>query len=229
VIVLEGDQANHLARVRRIGAGENVEVFDGKGFAASAIVVSVQRDRVELLPQGIPTREEPPRSPLTLACAVPKGERFDWLVEKAVELGVSRLTPIRTDRSVVDPREAKLERLRKTVVESSKQCGRNILMAIDEPVDFPTLLEREQASDNRLWIAHPGRGRLELGPEQNEKPIVFAIGPEGGFTVDEVERAERRGWAAVSLSRTVLRIETAALVAVARVLAQFERWGEPCR
>ena len=112
-VLLEGDEARHLIRVRRVARGECVEIFDGRGSAIRAEVADLGRDRVELVVLGPAVSIREPRCLLTLATAVPKGERFDWLVEKATELGVARLTPIVTERSVVDPRSAKLDRLRR--------------------------------------------------------------------------------------------------------------------
>ena len=100
--VLEGDEARHLIRVRRVDVGEMVELFDGRGSAYRAKVSSLGRDRVELTITGLSGEGGVARLSLTLATAVPKGERFDWLVEKATELGVSRLIPLVTERSVVD-------------------------------------------------------------------------------------------------------------------------------
>src|SRR5262249_28225952 len=96
-LALEGDEARHLSRVRRVSAGEVVEVFDGRGFATLAEVVSVGKDRVELEATGPPLPDRCASLRLTLATAVPKGVRFDWLVEKATEVGVDRLVPLRTE------------------------------------------------------------------------------------------------------------------------------------
>ncbi len=135
-LTLAGDQAHHLARVRRVQVGEMVEIFDGQGNATAAEVVTVEKTRVTLRSVGSPLPDRRPGIDLTLATAVPKGERFDWLIEKASELGVDRIVPLLTERSVVDPGQAKLERLRKTCVESAKQSGRNRLMNIFDPVSW---------------------------------------------------------------------------------------------
>ena len=150
-----GDEAGHLGRVRRVREGEVVEAFDGKGLARAAQVIVAVRDRVTLRPfgPGLPSRE--PSIALTLATAVPKGERFDWLVEKAVEIGISTLVPILTERSVVDPRVAKLDRLRRAVVEASKQCGRNLLMTLAPPRNWSELIG-EASHDGLRLVAHPG-------------------------------------------------------------------------
>ena len=221
-LTLDGDEARHLVRVRRVGAGGVVELFDGQGFATLARVSAVDRGRVELVAEGDPLPDRAPACKITLAAAVPKGDRFDWLVEKATELGVARLRPLRTERSVVDPRQAKLDRLRRAVVEASKQCGRNRLMAIDPPSDWSELLTGTQADAWRL-VAHPGGEAFFEASEPVAGRAVVAVGPEGGFTEAEVDAARRAGWGVVGLGPTVLRVETAAVAACVRVLDWAER------
>ena len=217
-LVLEGDEARHLTRVRRIGVGEVVEVFDGKGFAARARVESAGKNRVDLTLLGEPIADRVAPCRLTLATAVPKGERFDWLIEKATELGVARLVPLITERSVVDPRVAKLDRLRRLIVEAAKQCGRNRLMELDSPTPW-TALARAPADGTRL-LAHPGGVPASAWrPIRHGAPVTLAIGPEGGFTEPEVALAVELGWQAVGLGATLLRIETAGLAGSAAILA----------
>jgi 16S rRNA (uracil1498-N3)-methyltransferase len=222
-VALEGDEARHLARVRRVAAGETVELFDGCGFATRAEVVAVGRDRVELSPVGPPLPDRAPLLRVSLATAVPKGERFDWLIEKATELGVERLVPIVTERSVVDPRSAKLERLRRAVIEACKQCGRNRLMTIEPPRRWADLLA-VTANDLRL-VADPDGLPLVAWPKPGrDRAAWLAVGPEGGFTEDEVAAARASGWVAVGLGPSLLRVETAGIVGCSRLLAL----GESC-
>ena len=147
------DEARHLSRVCRLGVGDVVEVFDGKGHASLAEIVRVEHESVELTAIGPPLADPCPPFPLTLASAVPKGDRFDWLVEKATELGVDRLIPIVTERSVVEPGAPKLERLRRAIVEASKQCGRNRLMILEMPVRWDQLSGLH--SDSIRFLADP--------------------------------------------------------------------------
>ncbi|HMB05625.1 MAG TPA: RsmE family RNA methyltransferase [Isosphaeraceae bacterium] len=220
-LALEGGEARHLARVRRLGPGDVVEVFDGRGFATRAEVVEAGRDRVELRTLGDPLADRAAACRLTLATAVPKGERFDWLIEKATELGVERLVPLVTERSVVDPRIAKLDRLRRVVVEAAKQCGRNRLMELDRPTPWPAFLAAQ--GETARWMAHPG-GR---SPSAWPRPrlggrATLAIGPEGGFTEAEAEAAGAAGWRTIRLGATRLRIETAGLAGCSMLLALCE-------
>ena len=216
---LEGDEARHLSRVRRVPVGAEVEVFDGRGLAVLARVEQVGRDRVELRAAGrLPAAAPSTAARLTLATAIPKGDRFDWLVEKAPELGVERVVPLATERSTVDPRSAKLDRLRRAVVEASKQCRRDVLMALDDPIGFDRFVAAV-APNARRWIAHPGGAADWAGvPLDAGAEVVAAIGPEGGFTDREVALAEGSGWEPIALTSTILRIETAGLAVAAQVL-----------
>jgi 16S rRNA (uracil1498-N3)-methyltransferase len=216
--LLEGPEAHHLAHVMRLGAGEPVVLFDGSGREFAAVVRRVSRAHVELEVTGWETVDRELPWPVVLAVALPKGDRQRWLVEKAVELGVSRLTPLRTERGVADAGSA-LARLRRGVIEASKQCGRNKLMQIDEPEhaeaffrDAPVAalrliaLPEPDSPPKAAWLAsQPGAAR------------IVAIGPEGGFTASESAAALSAGWQPISLGPRVLRTETAA-VALAAVV-----------
>lgn len=216
---LDADESRHLSQVCRLKIGDEVELFDGGGQAVAARIVELGRKAVALVASGDVRIEPPPPVALTLAVAVPKGDRFGWLVEKATELGVARLVPIQTTRSVVEPRAAKIDRLRRTVVEASKQCRRDRLMVLEEPVPWPRIAEREPAA-LRL-IAHPGGlCHQDWPPIVAGGEVVLAVGPEGGFTDDEAESADSLGWRPVSLGRPVLRIETAGIVGCAAILAR---------
>lgn len=222
-ITLDGDEARHLTRVRRVEVGEIVEIFDGRNFATRAEVFAIGKDRVELRAVGDPLPQRNAPCFVSLATAVPKGDRFDWLVEKATELGVGRIIPILTDRSTVDPRASKLDRLRRTVIEASKQCGRNRLMTIDEPIRLAKILGSLMGP--RL-LCHPSGSPFPAGLKASEIAAVhLAIGPEGGFSEEEVVAAQNAGWTIMGLGETLLRVETAGIVACARVLAVAESSG----
>jgi 16S rRNA (uracil1498-N3)-methyltransferase len=145
---------------------------------------------------------------------LPKGERTDWLVEKLTELGVTVLTPLQTRRSVVDPSIKKIERLRRIVIESSKQCGRNRLMQIEEPMPWGKFCSRVPVHWQRI-VAHPTGNPWAV---RLSGPTVVAIGPEGGFEDSEIDQGVASGWTCFRLGPRILRVETAA-VACAALLA----------
>jgi 16S rRNA (uracil1498-N3)-methyltransferase len=215
---LGAEEARHLSRVCRLGVGDVVEVFDGKGHAVEAEIIKVEHERVELTEIGPPLADASPPVPFILASAVPKGERFDWLVEKATELGVERLIPIVTERSVVEPGTPKLERLRRAIIEASKQCGRNRLMILDRPVRWDELAGLH--SDSIRFLADPeGLPSSRWPAIPPERSVILAVGPEGGFTPSERASAERVGWLAIRLGAHTLRIETAGLAGCAALFA----------
>jgi 16S rRNA (uracil1498-N3)-methyltransferase len=218
---LRADEARHLARVSRHGPGDLVEIFDGRGFATLARVVEVRADQVELVPEGVPLEDARPPCRITLATAIPKGDRFDWLVEKATELGAVRLIPLITERSVVDPRGSKLERLRRTIVEACKQSRRSGLMDLDPPRAWPELLRETVSGGGLRLIAlqsglRPGRWPEVAGGSE----VLLAVGPEGGFSPAEEQQAISGGWHPARLAAHVLRVETAAIAGVAAILAR---------
>jgi 16S rRNA (uracil1498-N3)-methyltransferase len=215
---LDADESRHLVRVCRKTVGDRVELFDGSGLSFVARVVEIGKGAVWLEAEGPPTPEPPPSCVIEIGTAAPKGDRFDWLVEKAVELGVARLTPILTERSVVDPRGSKLDRLRKAVVEACKQSERDRLMDLDAPLDLGTFLER---SDGVRLLADPAGAPPEAWPPIVRGGLVrLAIGPDGGFSDAERALAEALGWRPIRLAPNILRIETAVLAGAAAILAR---------
>jgi 16S rRNA (uracil1498-N3)-methyltransferase len=216
---LGAEEARHLSRVCRLGVGDVVEVFDGKGYARNAQVVRVENNGVNLIAVGPPLADAPAPVRLTLASAVPKGDRFDWLIEKATELGVERLIPIVTERSVVDPGGPKLDRLRRTIVEASKQCRRSRLMLLDSPMPWDHVAGLFH--DSIRLLADPnGLAPSRWPATPHGQSVILAIGPEGGFTASERRTGDLNGWLAISLGINILRIETAGLAGCAGMIAR---------
>ena len=211
--ILTGDEARHCSRVLRAQVGDTSRVFDGRGTEGPACSTAIARDTVTI-DLGAPlAADAPPPVPLTLAVALPKGDRQKWLVEKLTELGTARLVPLVTERGVAEATDAARERLKRGVIEACKQCGRNTLMEIAEPATLGDLAARHPAAV-RL-IAHPGSGPLSekslTTAGQPIAEIVAAVGPEGGFTPEEIDFAATAGFCQVSLGGHILRIETAAI------------------
>jgi 16S rRNA (uracil1498-N3)-methyltransferase len=233
-VSLTGPEAHHLINVMRAKQGDKVVLFDGGGAEYSARVERIGRNNVELTVLG---RDEPDRElpfALILGVALPKGDRQKWLVEKAVELGVGRVIPLKTQRAVAQPVQQALDRLRRSVIEASKQCGRNRLMQIAEPLEFCDYIETTRNHSCRV-LAHPG-GTVECVKHTDSKlgytdpavhfmhptnaaelpsEIFLAVGPEGGFTDEEISLATAAGWKITDLGPRILRIETAALMLAA--------------
>ena len=213
---LEGQEAQHLGKVMRAGPGDRVTLFDNSGDQFEAEVEQVQKQKVMLKVLSRDSVNRELSAKLTLFVTLPKGDRQRWLIEKAVELGATRVVPIVTTRSVVKPNDKTIERLRRTVIEASKQCGRNRLMEIEDPQAWADIAAKEETdlTVTRL-IAHPVESdRL---PTEMHENIYLAVGPEGGFTDEEVKLATDAGWQVVGLGSRILRIETAALSLIARV------------
>jgi 16S rRNA (uracil1498-N3)-methyltransferase len=222
---LSADESRHLARVCRLGIGDRVELFDGRGFTTMAEIVASSGDRTELVAAGDPIPERGPSCSLVLATAIPKGDRFDWLVEKATELGVARLIPIVAERSVVVPRGSKLDRLRRTIVEACKQSRRSRLMELEEPMEWPEVVGR--VSGEARFLAEPHGLPVPRWPTVHRDSVaVLAVGPEGGFTGAEMGRAIETGWIPIRLSYNVLRVETAGLAGCASLLARVAETEE---
>jgi 16S rRNA (uracil1498-N3)-methyltransferase len=211
---LEGTEAHHLIHVLRIDVGQVVTLFDGCALEATAQVIDITNSGVDLAIQELRAATTESTIELVLAAAVPKGDRFGWLIEKATELGVRRFVPLITSRSVVIPGEGKLDKMRRTIVEASKQCGRTRLMELAAPRAWPDFVAGEFASRS-AWVAHPAGVPFEVWGEPSPGPVVTAVGPEGGFTDAELELAAQAGAKQISLGPHVLRIETAALVLAA--------------
>jgi 16S rRNA (uracil1498-N3)-methyltransferase len=218
---LGAGEAKHLSRVCRLGVGDVVEVFDGRGGVTRSEVIALGDDWVDLIAMGTPPVGRLPPFPLTLASAVPKGDRFDWLVEKATELGVERLIPIVTERAVVKPGGAKLSRLRRSIIEASKQCGRNRLMVLEAPVRWADLAESVPESLKFLADRH-GRPAERVLPIPRGGAVILAVGPEGGFSDAERTAGEQAGWSRICLSTYTLRIETAGLAGCAALFARAD-------
>jgi 16S rRNA (uracil1498-N3)-methyltransferase len=208
LVSLQGAEAHHLATVCRIRPGDAVCLFNGDGLQYPARVEEVGRRCVTLdvFVVESPSRELAHR--LEVAAPLPRGDRAQFLLEKLTELGVNSFVPLQTARSVVHPRETKLDKLQRHVIEASKQCGRNVLLHVQPMVEWTEYCRSPEIPARRI-LAHPGgENRWE-----NERACdsVAAVGPEGGFTDEEVTMAREAGWRPLDLGPRILRVETAAI------------------
>ncbi|MEM9411176.1 MAG: RsmE family RNA methyltransferase [Planctomycetota bacterium] len=210
-VSVSGPDAHHLANVIRAKPGDHIILFDGSGreFVAEIREISKKSVSTQII-KTLGSEHNELATKLTIAVALPKGDRQKVLVEKLVELGVHQLVPLNTDRSVVVANEKSVEKLKRRVVEASKQCGRNRLMDISQPLQFADLITQPFDDCNKL-IGHP---HVETKPPcefQSDKGCVIGIGPEGGFTNDETQIAIQSGWQTIAFGKNILRVETAAV------------------
>ena len=207
---LSKETVHHLGRVLRLPPGEEIEVVDGRGGLGEAEWSG--SDRIEIVRQK--DRAKPPVSPLILAVSPPRLPRLDWLVEKASELGVSKIVPLITQHSPRKISAARLERLQRKADQAMLQCRRLYSLEVSPPTTWGKLLEQIEGV---AWLAVPpdSPAKGPLPPQSSAGPLTILIGPEGGFSEQEESLALNRGVFPVSLGQNILRVETAALALVA--------------
>ena len=226
-VTLSAEETRHLRSVLRLQRGDEVYVFDGEGREYRCLIKEIGRSsaKLDLIEQVESARPESPLD-LALAIALLKGEKFDLVVQKATELGVTRVVPIVNARADVRIRNAeeakrKTERWQRIVLESAKQCGRACLMEIAAPVTFESLISWPERNDElRLMFAERERASLTgLVASLPSRPgqVIALVGSEGGWTDDEIAQARKQHWEILTLGGRTLRAETAA-IAVATLL-----------
>ncbi len=207
---LPSTEAQHATRVMRVQVGDSITLFDGKGNEARAIIHQLTRNECLCAAEpSAPVDREPNRA-IHLGIALPKPDRARELIERLTELGVKSVTPLTAERTQRPPRDSLLEKLRRGVVEACKQSGRNELLQImgSQPAkDF--FASRDEGM--RL-IAHVSNQSTELDKKMESSTVVAAIGPEGGWTDNEIRSAIDHGFQPINLGKRIYRIETAATV-----------------
>lgn len=216
-ISVVGPEAEHALRVLRLRVGEAVVLFDGEGREVEGRMRQASPDGFEVEVSGPVRRVAAAVGSLTLAVATPKAARADWLVEKCAELSVGALWLLRTSRTSVVPGEGKLERWRRKAVEAAKQAGAARLMTLEGPRSLPVIAGAMDGSAV-VFYGDPGSTAMsfvEALPETRNRDTVVFVGPEGGFTAEEVACIEEAGGRGVRLGALTLRVETAAIAAAA--------------
>jgi 16S rRNA (uracil1498-N3)-methyltransferase len=229
LLKIEGDEVKHIRKVLRLKAGDEILVFDGSGKEFEGAIVEERRSSVMVKVRGIFSSKGDSSLEVTLAQSLLKGEKMDYLIQKATELGVNEIIPFFSSRSVPvlekSRRPNRHHRWEKIAVEASKQCGRGVVPKIESLQDYSSML-RAAPTDHLRLILWEGDGLklkevLERSGEKTK--IFFVIGPEGGFSPDEVDKAKRAGFVAVTLGKRILRAETASLCLLS--ILQYE-WGD---
>lgn len=219
VCSLGRDEARHLQTVLRVKPGDRITLFDGHGRTRLAAVAATDRRGIELRPEGPPQTHPRADCSLVLFACISKGKRMDWTVEKAVELGVSRIVPVISDRTIVrldaDESDAKADRWMRVAEEAARQCGAVWLPEIAQPITLraclPLLAEASPVFVAALTpAARPLRDALAAFPSPPPQTGWF-VGPEGDFTPAELDALLAAQAIPVSLGCNVLRAETACL------------------
>jgi 16S rRNA (uracil1498-N3)-methyltransferase len=211
---LTGEQAQHLARVLRAQPGQIFDVVSN-GFLHRAEIVSVdEREVVFTLHEEL---EAESALPVHLLMAVFKFDHMEWGIEKATELGAARITPVlarRTEKHLAQAAAKRVERWRRIVLEAAKQSRRSDVPVVDEPVALKDALAMVSA-DRKLLLAETEQENTLSAGLVNANDVALAIGPEGGWTPEEMALFTESGWKSVTLGPRILRAETAAIAGLA--------------
>ena len=227
MLKVEGEEVKHIKKVLRLRAGDEVAVFDGLGREFEGTIVEEGLSSVVIRVQNVLSSKRDSPVEVTLAQSLLKGEKMDYLIQKATELGVKDVIPFLSSRSV--PLLDKLGKLKrqhrweKIAIEASKQCGRGVVPKIESLQDYSDMLRTASPNTLRLilWEREGTKLKQIFERSKERKKVFFIIGPEGGFSQEEVEEAKRAGFIPVTLGRRILRAETASLCFLS--ILQYER------
>ncbi|MBO7612138.1 MAG: 16S rRNA (uracil(1498)-N(3))-methyltransferase [Elusimicrobia bacterium] len=224
--VIENEQFHYLSTVRRFSIGDEINIFDGLGNSYKARIDNIDRNSMSGIILSSKTHILPTRE-ISLYTAIPKGERFDWLIEKAGEIGVSKIVPIIYMRSVVkELSDNKVERYKKISIAASSQSWRADIMPVYNPVNFDEAVARLASKKSTLnvlpWESEQENNIFDLLKENKEiKNINIFIGPEGGFDKTEIDFALKNNFKTVTLGKNILRVETAAIVSASIITSIY--------
>lgn len=226
-VELAAEAAHHALKVLRVGAGDTAMLFDGRGGQWRATLHPAGKTLRATLNEFDDSEFEPPLV-LTLVQGLPASDKMDWVVQKAVELGVSRIQPVAAKRSLVrlsgDRAARRGEHWRNIAIAACEQSGRNRLPAVAPILDLPQYLGIA-ASENALrFVCAPGAAGSLRDLKAPEGPVSLLVGPEGGFDEGELLAVRAAGFHPIGLGPRVLRTETAGLGAVAAMMALWGDW-----
>jgi 16S rRNA (uracil1498-N3)-methyltransferase len=214
-IIISGDEFRYLSRVLRTTEGDEVVLLDGKGTALMGRIVTIRKDSltVEITGEYHDNRESSLR--ITLLQGILKGDKMDLVIQKTTELGVSEIYPVITERTQVR-HTRKLQHWRAVAKEATRQCRRIIVPHIHEPLELPVAIERVKKTKEKLILFEEGTNPFNLIRDRDIQECCLFIGPEGGFSIEEIRLAEEEGgFRVVSLGKRILRAETAAIITTA--------------
>jgi 16S rRNA (uracil1498-N3)-methyltransferase len=228
--VLSGTEAGHMLRTLRLRAGDSFFSFDEEGnrYRMRILEATSRSLRAEVLESSPP--DPPPEVAVTLMVGLPKADKMDFILEKATELGCSNLVPFRSSRTIprLDAQDAgrRLLRWERVALAAAKQCGSGRTPEVSPLLSYPDALRACTSSEGKV-IFYEGEGKFGLknvlGGLDAVKSVALLVGPEGGFSDDEVREAEKAGFLRAGLGTRILRVETAALAALSMTMYHFER------
>jgi 16S rRNA (uracil1498-N3)-methyltransferase len=224
---VEGNEVKHIRRVLRLKAGDEIIVFDSLGKEYEGTIIEETTSSVVIKIQNIFLSERDSPLDVTLAQSLLKGEKMDYLIQKATELGVREIIPFFSSRSVPLLEKSgglkRHHRWGRIAIEASKQCGRGVVPKIEPLQDYSEMLQIASPGSLRLilWEGEGDPLKEVLERSKEKTGIFFIIGPEGGFSQEEVEEAKRAGFIPVTLGRRILRAETASLCLLS--ILQYEQ------
>ena len=228
-IIIDGADAHHIARSLRMAEGDEAVVCDGEGAEYLTKLTRIRDDECQCeIIERLDSRTEPQVS-ITLCMAYPKGDKLEVVIQKAVELGVSRIIPFESSRCIKRPKAEKAEkqtaRLQRIAEEAAKQCGRAKIPTVCHPVSFNSMLEVAKESELALLCYENEDGltvKCILAGKDAPKSIAIIVGSEGGFSPDEVKAATDSGCISVSLGNRILRCETAPSFVLSALSYEYE-------
>lgn len=219
-VTIEGSEARHIAGALRMRPGEAITLCNGRGMDFSGVIERTASDAVEVrITASSPTAAEP-NVRVTLYQGLPKGDKMEWILQKAVELGVSEVVPVRTARSVVrldGKAEKKRERWQKIAAEAAGQSGRGVIPQVAVPLSFEEAVQRLRTGPAVVFYECGGRPLRDCLTPGMERLSIF-IGPEGGFDLEEITLLEKAGCRVATLGKRILRCETAPLAALSAIM-----------
>ena len=221
-VVITGEDAGHIAKSLRMTAGEATTLCDGRGLEAQGVIVSLSPDAVSVRLGEAAACAAEPQTKVSLYLAMPKGDKTELVVQKAVELGTVEIVLFLSSRCISRPKgedaAKKVQRLQKIAVEAAKQCGRGILPVVRGVLSFAQALQEMQQFDHCFVLYEGLCEPLRRQLPQRGATLALLVGSEGGFSPEEISQADGCGVRAASLGKRILRCETAPIAALSAIM-----------
>ena len=226
-IILDGENAKHISRSLRSKIGDELVICDGRGMDYKTKIIEITTDTVtaQILESYSCITESP--CDITLFQAMPKSDKLELIIQKAVELGVNKIVPVLSEFCVSRPDEKtfrkKLERYNKIALEAAKQCGRGVIPTVENIASYSECLEQMKLSESSIMFYEHADSSLRQALAPQKKSLAILIGSEGGFSEKEVELARQNNISICTMGHRILRCETASFYALSAISYQYEQ------